>query len=248
MQCSVCGGDVVASDKEISCDFCKEFVHTTCSGLSRNEAACLKVKERKLTYYCVNCKDFKQQLASIKELKETVVELQNEVKLLKANAGQIPSEGQNQCQVFEQVITEIHDRQSRETNIIVFNLNESVKSTHKDRLADDIITIQSLFSEIPDVDFNKIQTFRLGKYVENKKRPVKVKLNCKEDVLKLLRNKKLIKTDDNVKISADQTLMQRNHFKSLKSELIRLNESGTSNNTIRYINGIPKIVKNAPKN
>ena len=56
----------------------------------------------------------------------------------------------------------------------------------------------------------------------------------------ILRNKS--RYQGPVKISRDLTLIQRKHFKNLRQQLGILKEAGETDKTIRYFNGVPKIV------
>ncbi|KAK9702819.1 hypothetical protein QE152_g29679 [Popillia japonica] len=82
------------------------------------------------------------------------------------------------------------------------------------------------------VNVTNLQLTRLGKFTHEKKRPIKVTLVSKADVLKTLKNKK--KTDSTIKIQADLTLMQRQYLVELRSKLSDLNKSG-ANKTIRLL-------------
>lgn len=71
-------------------------------------------------------------------------------------------------------------------------------------------------------------------------RPLRVSLPSKDVVLKILRNK--LRYSGPVKISQDQTVKQRKHFKDLQAQLRLLRDAGDKNKSIRYINSVPKIV------
>ena len=68
---------------------------------------------------------------------------------------------------------------------------------------------------------------------------------CPQNALSVLRNKKTL--NDNIFIQADQTHAQRQYLKNLRVQLNQLQSEGVLNQTIRFINGVPKIV-NKPKN
>ncbi|KAK9754638.1 hypothetical protein QE152_g1166 [Popillia japonica] len=177
--------------------------------------------------------DFKNQLASLNNLKDTVKEI-NSVK--NARAGRCNDSGNlSGDDNMVNIIEELQDRQARESNIIIFNLSKSNNPNQEE--TENVIKILNSIDNT--VNVTNLQLTRLGKFTHEKKRPIKVTLFSKADVLKILKNKK--KTDSTIKIQADLTLMQRQYLVELRSKLSDLNKSG-ANKTIRYIRGKPQIV------
>ena len=106
--------------------------------------------------------------------------------------------------------------------------------------------MQELITSIsPDVRTDGIKIFRFGKYKQGVIRPIKFIMPCPQNALSVLRNKKTL--NDNIFIQADQTHAQRQYLKNLRVQLNQLQSEGVLNKTIRFINGVPKIV-NKPKN
>lgn len=70
---------------------------------------------------------------------------------------------------------------------------------------------------------------------------MKVIMESRSDVIKVLQNKRKVNID-NVKIGPDQTKMQQKHFKDLANQINELKRNGVTNKIIKYINGIPRIV------
>lgn len=241
LKCLKCD-DVLVPEKEISCDLCRRYIHSTCSDLSRTEIQCLRVKERKLIYYCSSCSDFKSQLATLTKLKETVARLEEEVKSLK-DAESVDINGAADCVAnpdISQVINELQDRQSRESNVLIFNLEETNAADHLERTRAVSAKLFDVIHSIDDsIDVSNIKFFRLGKYVEGRIRPLKVTLSSKADALTLLKNKKRI--SGNLRIRSDLTPMQQQHLRDLRTKLQDLNDGG-GNKTIKYIKGVPQIV------
>lgn len=90
--------------------------------------------------------------------------------------------------------------------------------------------------------------FRLGKYDSSRQSPRIIKITLSEEkyVHDAIRNtKKLLDSDDlkHIKISMDRTKRQIEYYKSVKSALDNRISSGENNLKIKYINGIPQIVK-----
>lgn len=55
-------------------------------------------------------------------------------------------------------------------------------------------------------------------------------------------------TSDNVRLFSDQTRQQQEYMKNLRNELRRQIDGGEKDLVIKYVKGIPKIVKQSPKN
>ncbi|KAG8237390.1 hypothetical protein J437_LFUL013025 [Ladona fulva] len=70
---------------------------------------------------------------------------------------------------------------------------------------------------IPDVDISDLRVHRIGCPQNGRVRPLKVILGSSSIAQAVLQNKKLINIG--VKLQADRTLAQRQHFKSLQKEL-----------------------------
>lgn len=75
-------------------------------------------------------------------------------------------------------------------------------------------------------------------------------LDCPNHANTILRNKIKLRDSEFSKISIqpDQTLRQRMYMSNLRKSLDQRRENGESNLTIKYFNGIPKIVPIAKKN
>lgn len=242
IKCTKCDIDL-NPEKEISCDLCRKYIHSTCSSLSRLEIQCLKSKDRKIIFYCETCSDFKSQLGKLNDLNETVQKLETKLKTLQDNLTLPKTEAEIKItteNVTTQVVDELLDRQSRERNILIFNLEETETGNIEDRNAIEKTKLTEILSSIDNqININNLQFMRLGRYSQDKTRPLKIILPSKHDVLNILKNKR--KLNLNVGIQADLTVMQRNHLKNLRSKLEEINKNG-GNKTIRYINGSPQIV------
>ena len=140
----------------------------------------------------------------------------------------------------EELIYEMLDRQNRKANIIIYNVKEPDLNTQSERSSQDNETVKNILENF-DIGRNNWKVFRLGKFVANKARPIKVILNSPEDAINVLKNKQLIKIPS-VKIFSDQTVAQRQYFQKVKSELQELIAKGDNSKTIKYINNKPTIV------
>lgn len=146
----------------------------------------------------------------------------------------------------ESLIREISDRQEREKNVIITGVPEQTCQSADERIRKDELDIMEITRSICNDIPKPTKIVRLGKYNPSKNRRLKVCYNTKETAKQLLRNKTNL--PDNIKIFSDQTVAQQKYLKSLKEELSRLTNEGQKDLTIKYINGIPTIIKLTPKN
>ncbi|KAI4470696.1 glutathione s-transferase n-terminal domain [Holotrichia oblita] len=176
INCNICSRDL-NPDNEISCDLCRGFVHTTCSDLSRIEIQCLKAKIRKLTYYCVSCSDFKQQLKKVHELTSLVCTLQNELRELKEqrNNNDCSKVDKDIPDVFmmEKIVQEVAEREKRRNNLIIFNVPELEGGSKADQVAADVALVTDIL-QVADISLARATPTRLGSEqppkIENKLR------------------------------------------------------------------------------
>ncbi|XP_050454126.1 uncharacterized protein LOC126852886 [Cataglyphis hispanica] len=135
----------------------------------------------------------------------------------------------------EDIIEEMEDRKKRATNLIFFNLDESQGND-----CTDVNLVKDIIGVIQPNNTLGVKTMRLGTKSQGRSRPLRVSLPSEQDAREILRNKS--RYSGPVKIAQDQTLKQRKHLKNLQSELKLLKDAGEVNKTIRYKNGVPKIV------
>lgn len=142
----------------------------------------------------------------------------------------------------EELIREVQERSDRERNIIILGLPEQTTPNAKDRLSKDTADVIKITHSIaPDVP-NPLKVIRIGKYCDTKIRKVKVYYESKSSAKQLLRNRENL--SKGIKIYSDQTPNQQIYLQNLKEEMTRRNNEGEEDLTIKYIKGIPKIVKN----
>lgn len=153
------------------------------------------------------------------------------------------------------IISELNDRSRRACNLIVYNLKESRSGDAKVRKPhDDNLTTKLFEAVCPGLISYKYISTRLGKPNPNKNRPLKVVLKSQSDALEILRNfstenlKNVDSLFENVKISRDRTPYEIKHLNDLREELKSRQNNGEADITIRYVNGIPSIMKYTQKN
>lgn len=230
--CFSCNKEVHVT-KQIKCDYCKEIFHPDCTNLTRAEINLLKSQERSLKFSCETCKNLPPLLTLIKELQQAVTTLTSEINSLKENKSATTEESV----IIQKVIGEINEREKRSSNIIIFNCVE------EENVTDDIKVNELLSTLSNDLETSYLKSERLGKIVDGKIRPIKVSLKSKEDVVAVLKNKKRIgHRFKNVRISSDQTIVQRQYFKLVKEEAEKRKQNG-ENVVIKFFSGVPVIKK-----
>jgi len=140
----------------------------------------------------------------------------------------------------EDIIEEMADRNRRSNNLILYNLDEvddsSSNKSHKVDLsfAKDILQVI-----IPD-RMLILRVTRLGGRKTGYARPLRVTLPSREDAISILRNNNCYV--GLIKIHQDQTIKQRKFLNDLRGRLKEYHEAGNVGKTIRFFDGVPKIV------
>ncbi|CAH2098510.1 unnamed protein product [Euphydryas editha] len=138
--------------------------------------------------------------------------------------------------MHENLILELKDRVEREKNLIIVGIAEkNDKKLNARRTYDDSEVIKLLTIVSKDVP-KPIKCMRLGKYVPNKNRPIKVYFSNSETPKQLLRHKRNL--PQNIQMYNDQTPKQKQYIQSLKNELQTRQESDEQDLIIKYIKGI----------
>lgn len=239
--CDKCKLDISDKDSFVVCDCCSIYHHEKCVELCPSEIRILALKKRNMIYFCSSCRmDFKKvpkviaKLDEVLEINKKLIEENKKLREMIENGN-----SSNETNV-NNIVQEIHERQFRATNIIITNIQESAEKNHLRRAEEDTNNVKRILGDFSsEVTIKK--TFRLGKYDNNKNRPLKVVLNSSDEALYILRNKNSIK-QPNINIFGDQTRMQRDYYLSVKNKLSEMVSQGINNKTIKYINNIPTIV------
>lgn len=139
---------------------------------------------------------------------------------------------------FEDILSEMKERENKSRNIIFFNLDEASSSLSPASSWDasfDTDSVKEILTQIQPAVLSELNVTRLGRKIPNKHRPVRVTLSSRSDVLSVLRNKR--NYTGPVSIREDLTLRQRNHLRDVRAELNKLIDAGVFDKTIRYVNG-----------
>lgn len=175
--------------------------------------------------------------------------LEEEVKCLKNAENHGPNSN------IETVIEEFHDRERRSRNVIVYNVPESKSRTVSVRIQQDDALISKLTSSFGSSELDyAFKSYRIGRPNKDKHRPLKVVFKNTSTVADFCKNfnpadlKNLDSDLHDVSLSRDRTPTERKYLNELRDTLKARTEGGETDLTIKFVNGVPKIVVNASKN
>lgn len=142
----------------------------------------------------------------------------------------------------DELLAEVQDRMERNRNIILAgvlepHMNDMDKKREYDR-SEAMKILRAINPHCPEPE----KTIRLGKYGDNKTRPLKVCFSSQDQAKTILKNKSNLK-DIKIKIYSDQTPLQQQNILNLREELQQRTDKGEKYLTIKYVKGYPKIVK-----
>lgn len=141
----------------------------------------------------------------------------------------------------EFLLREIKEREKRCLNLLLFNVAESSSSDVKQRIAEDTRIVHSILDTLGGSHVELAKVVRLGKR-GSRTRPLKLVLPSRNDVIECLKHKHKL-GGTGYRISADLTELQRSHMDGLRKQLKERVDHGETDLTIKYIEGLPKIVK-----
>lgn len=224
----------------LNCRVCTHAFKHSCVGLSATDLRTIKVK-RGLAWTCPNCTGFGDSLDALKAL---IIELKAEISDLKKSRN-------SPCQIdnktFEEIVDEIRNRESRRSNLLIFNIPESNNASASDRMTSDSESVARILQTVSMTDISDIKPFRIGKYESGRKpRPIKIKLPEPSTVVDILKKAKLLKNNveySGVSLSRDRTPREIAHYKEVKQELDARLATGETDIVLRYRNGMPTITK-----
>ncbi|KAJ3660332.1 hypothetical protein Zmor_004784 [Zophobas morio] len=238
MSCSVCNKKNLRSSDCVTCDICRGLVHSECAGLSKTEVDCIRSMSRKIHFYCEKC----DIVATINGLKEELANVKYELNELKNNQSKVIDDHDTSKKLSEEdIINEIEDRNRRATNLILFNLPESNAVNSDMRKDDDKSRCQKIM--IPESKSESVKIMncvRLGRLNDDKIRPIKIIFGNSHQALEILKS---YKRKENLYLNRDLTPRQQNHSFLIRSEFRNRIEHGENDISLKYRDGIPKIVK-----
>lgn len=145
----------------------------------------------------------------------------------------------------EQIVMEIQDRNNRMNNIIISGIPEPHDTDGNQRRQNDQQEVLKILNSVIDNCPKPKQIIRIGKYIKERNRHIKVCFTNSDTPRLLLKNK--TKLDTSFKLFTDQTPMQKKIYSDTKIELNQRLQAGETNLTIKYIRGTPKIIKTQPQ-
>jgi hypothetical protein len=147
------------------------------------------------------------------------------------------------------IINEINDRNSRATNLMFYNIEECDSNKTDERITHDFNQIQNIIKSIGvDNEIIPSKVIRLGRYQSGKLRPTKAVFLTSSNPFDILKNKRKLSfqvPSSRINISSDRTLHQRDSMRKLREKLAARSSNGETGLTIKFIKGVPRIVKNA---
>lgn len=227
----------------MQCDGCKRHLCLNCSGLTSSEIKVMGLKtKRTMLFLCTPCREGLFQvpilIKAVDALRDEVQQLRSE---LTAKSGQ--TEATSSGTDASEVIAELSERERRACNILITGSQESdaqdvqLRQKHDESVVNEIIG--KLSDDICPNDVLKI--IRLGKRETGKNRMLKVVFKSRRVAVKALSNKQ--KLPKPLRMYNDQTPKQREALQALRAELLARQEKGETDITIKYVKGVPKIIK-----
>lgn len=179
----------------------------------------------------------------ISQLQAEIVMLREEVERIKLSA----ASNINSPKLFEvlgghsSIFTEVQDRASRSSNIMVYNLVESKSTDVQVRISHDNNKMMEVFQKI-NAETGPFKAIRVGKIGSREIRPLKIVLSSADLVKSCFRNKYKLRESE-VRLGPDLTKNQREHLSKLHEEKNNRIASGEEGLVIKYRNGVPFISK-----
>ena len=237
-KCCHCFSDVDETSS-IKCSCCKLSLHFKCLEMTTEQIkSILSIKCSNVSIMCNRCSynfsAFSEIKTLIKDLDDKINDRMSKMEELVQN--KITESVTNK----ELIINEAMERFKKSNNLILYNVPED-KSNDDVTIANDILECidASLIVKPENVS-------RIGQSGDSgKPRLLRLTLYSTEQVKLALRKKYLLKRSifKDVFVTNDKTKSQRDHLNNLKSSLKVRIDNGDSNLTIKYIQGIPQIVK-----
>ena len=238
-----------ANKDSIECEFCHEWEHYQCAGLSKAAYKALGNSTPNLMFFCTVCQPkLTLTLRFINEIEDKQKAIEDKLQKLEDELKRISTPSQstsnnNQIAPFGisptvPFITKptSHDRKC---NIVVYGISEPAPNTDRQmRVKQDIKGVLTAFAPVNDqLDPNAIKDcFRLGKYNSNhtRPRPLMVKFLRTIDAAHILSNRKLLQSP--VYVKPDLTPEERKTESLLLKERRVLIDKGVTRNRIKLRN------------
>lgn len=236
VNCCHCFNAISQNTPSVKCDGCQLKIHVRCLNISNKEAEIFtRNHSLNIKLFCNRCN---VTVAAVSELKTLVSDLkasfENRLSQLESLIITKNSTTNN-----EEIINESVERSLRASNVILYNVQEN-PAVHEVDIANDILEIID-----PSLVVLPENVSRIGKAMENKTRPLKLRLKSAEMArLCLKKQSALLKNGryDKIKIKDDRTPRQQQFLKSLQTELTERTAAGETDLTIKYVHNVPQII------
>ena len=245
-----------AKKDAVQCQWCCKWEHRICAGLTQNEYNILSGSSEKIMFFCTLCytkvafalkvdsgtsalqqeqQNVNARLEAVEEKLTGIVEgineqLENYNKPL-SKITPDPSDEESVAHLTSSIIFEQKEKEKRQLNLILHNIEESKEEDPQTRKRDDIKTATSLFTESLGVETLVTNAIRIGKK-GGRARLLKVTVSNLQDKVAILRNKSKLKNGNNlnqekpVYVSADCTPLEQKKNKMLRNQLNEMNKDG----------------------
>lgn len=264
--CLKCQEDLGDSGESFRCTKCDLWIHIKCMKLSRHESKLLK-SSQKLSYFCFRCdtsclcdsqiKALTSQLTlngdELRRISDAITTLQqdiatlNEVSLrLNVVENKLKDALSPNGSISSGIISEINDQRRRETNVILYNIPESSSTDYNERRLHDLNFISSTLENTVSTA-NDMKLFRLGKPAVNKVRPLKVVFQNRNEAMAVLLQSDRLKAKG-ISVSRDRTPLERQALHEVRNELKARESDGETDLTIKFVNGVPRVINKPSKN
>lgn len=259
--------DVRPQNTNVNNDFNKITLETVWQGISGLQSSISNISNSldsvstHLNTFDPRMNDLESTLNTIKTKTTNFENVQNDVNGLQKDLERITNELENiksnQMEKnvdLSEIFQEIRERDMKSKNVLIYNVPEDNLRISQDYstledinqfnallAARDISRAREILGHIPNIDLDDIQTRRLGRVNPNVSRPLRVTLQCKEDVITIMKNRALVNSQYNVK--TDLTRFQQRRIKELREELDKINVNQRNPTmTIKFVNGEPKLM------
>ncbi|GJQ73838.1 hypothetical protein Trydic_g18775 [Trypoxylus dichotomus] len=187
IKCS-CGCNTTSSEthKFIDCCVCKSIYLHSCTELSITEIRTIKSKKG-VSWSCRNCNILS---SDINDLKAAILSLRNDLAAREKSAG-------IDDKAFEELLAELGDRNNRKQNIIMFGVPESDTHDANTRRSRELETVQAVLKALPsgmNTDHNEVH--RIGRFVPDRRRPIKVRLSSSREAHTALKHAKRLRENE----------------------------------------------------
>jgi len=180
--------------------------------------------------------------ADLAKISDSIQSLSDRIKKLEVDLASGASHSMASLPHLEEdIIAELADRNRRSCNLILYNLDEVVdgsspEESHKIDLSLAMDITQAIVPDgVPILNVTRLGGRRAGHI-----RPLRVTFPSKENASSILRNK--TRYAGPIRIYQDQTIKQRKFLSDLRGRLKDYHDAGDLHKTIRFFNGVPKIV------